>query len=198
MTHSHKTTSMRPSRSCWNGTTSTWYINSCGLFNVKYCFICIYSHLQTDCFATLQCGQDCQILVAGIETRLTQMPIKDYTIHFTISRSIMRFVFFNSFICLFCSYIPVCFQLVAFIREHIWHKALLMVYSMRLELTHVAVWIIFSWLWVYIEIFLFFLRGCFDILLWTPSHGWAKAGWPARTYIQQLCADEAFKTYQKQ
>ena len=28
-----------------------------------------------------------------------------------------------------------------------------------------------------------------DILQWTPSHGWAKAGWPARTYIQQLCAD---------
>ena len=27
-----------------------------------------------------------------------------------------------------------------------------------------------------------------DILLWTPSHGRAKAGWPARTYIQQLCA----------
>ena len=24
--------------------------------------------------------------------------------------------------------------------------------------------------------------------MWTPSHGWAKAGWPARTYIQQLCA----------
>ena len=28
-----------------------------------------------------------------------------------------------------------------------------------------------------------------DILLWTPSHGRAKAGWPARTYIPQLCAD---------
>ena len=29
-----------------------------------------------------------------------------------------------------------------------------------------------------------------DVLLWwTPSHGWAKAGRPARTYIQQLCAD---------
>ena len=27
------------------------------------------------------------------------------------------------------------------------------------------------------------------VLLWTPSHGWGKAGWPARTYIQQLCAD---------
>ena len=26
-----------------------------------------------------------------------------------------------------------------------------------------------------------------DVLLWTPSHGRAKAGWPARTYIQQLC-----------
>ena len=28
-----------------------------------------------------------------------------------------------------------------------------------------------------------------DILLWTPSHGRAKTGRPARTYIQQLCAD---------
>ena len=27
------------------------------------------------------------------------------------------------------------------------------------------------------------------ILVWTPSHGRAKAGRPARTYIQQLCAD---------
>ena len=34
-------------------------------------------------------------------------------------------------------------------------------------------------------------RGKFisNIFLRTPSHGWAKAGWPARTYIQQLCAD---------
>ena len=28
-----------------------------------------------------------------------------------------------------------------------------------------------------------------DILLWNPSHGRAKAGRPARTYTQQLCAD---------
>ena len=28
-----------------------------------------------------------------------------------------------------------------------------------------------------------------DLLLWTPLHGRAKAGRPARTYIQQLCAD---------
>ena len=28
-----------------------------------------------------------------------------------------------------------------------------------------------------------------DVLLWTPSHGQAKAGRPAWTYIQQLCAD---------
>ena len=26
-----------------------------------------------------------------------------------------------------------------------------------------------------------------DVLLWTPTYGWAKAGRPARTYIQQLC-----------
>ena len=25
-----------------------------------------------------------------------------------------------------------------------------------------------------------------DVLLWTPPHGWAKAGQPARTYVQQL------------
>ena len=28
-----------------------------------------------------------------------------------------------------------------------------------------------------------------DVLLWTPSHGRAKAGQPARTDTQQLCAD---------
>ena len=28
-----------------------------------------------------------------------------------------------------------------------------------------------------------------DVLLWTPTYGRAKAGWPARTYIQQLCDD---------
>ena len=28
-----------------------------------------------------------------------------------------------------------------------------------------------------------------DVLQWTPSHGRAKAEWPARTYIQQLCED---------
>ena len=28
-----------------------------------------------------------------------------------------------------------------------------------------------------------------NVLQWTPSHGRAKAGWPTRTYILQLCAD---------
>ena len=28
-----------------------------------------------------------------------------------------------------------------------------------------------------------------DMLLWTPSHERAKAGWPARTYIWQLCTN---------
>ena len=31
-----------------------------------------------------------------------------------------------------------------------------------------------------------------DELLWTPSHGRAKAGWLARTYIQQLCEDTGY------
>ena len=32
-----------------------------------------------------------------------------------------------------------------------------------------------------------------DILLWTPSHGRAKAGQPARTYIQQFCSDTGYE-----
>ena len=28
-----------------------------------------------------------------------------------------------------------------------------------------------------------------DVLLWTPTYGRAKAGWPAQTYVQQLCED---------
>ena len=28
-----------------------------------------------------------------------------------------------------------------------------------------------------------------DVPLWTPSNGRAKVGWPARTYMQQLCED---------
>ena len=28
-----------------------------------------------------------------------------------------------------------------------------------------------------------------DVFLWTPTYGCAKAGRPARTYIQQLCED---------
>ena len=32
-----------------------------------------------------------------------------------------------------------------------------------------------------------------DVLLWTPTYGWAKVGRPARTYIQQLCEDTGCK-----
>ena len=31
-----------------------------------------------------------------------------------------------------------------------------------------------------------------DVLLWTPAHCRAKAGWPVRTYIQQLCEDMGY------
>ena len=31
-----------------------------------------------------------------------------------------------------------------------------------------------------------------DVLLWTPTYGRAKAGRPARTYIQQLCEDTGY------
>ena len=35
-------------------------------------------------------------------------------------------------------------------------------------------------------------RVIIDILLWTLSHGRAKAGRPARTYIQRLCTDTVY------
>ena len=53
-----------------------------------------------------------------------------------MSRSMKRFVFFNIYF--FCSYIDVCFQLDAFIREHVWHEAMLMGYSLRLGITCVC------------------------------------------------------------
>ena len=31
-----------------------------------------------------------------------------------------------------------------------------------------------------------------DVLLWTPSHGQVKAGWPARTYTRQPCEDTRY------
>ena len=34
--------------------------------------------------------------------------------------------------------------------------------------------------------------GVSDVLLWVPAYGQARAGWPARTYIQQLCEDTGF------
>ena len=36
--------------------------------------------------------------------------------------------------------------------------------------------------------------GTSDALLWTPSRGRAKAGWTARTCIQQLCEDTGCST----
>ena len=35
--------------------------------------------------------------------------------------------------------------------------------------------------------------GTSDVLLWTLSHGRAKAGRLARTYIQQLCEDTGYR-----
>ena len=61
-------------------------------------------------------------------------------IYFKIGRSTKRFVVFEFiyFVLTYVLYIYVCFQLVAFVREHVWHKAFLMGYSMRLELILVS------------------------------------------------------------
>ena len=75
-----------------------------------------------------------------------------------------RFAFFKFIFFLHTCYIYIyiCFQLVAFVSEHMWHKALLMDYSMRLELTLVSslndLWLI---RWVSHK------RACMHTQLWT-------------------------------
>ena len=77
------------------------------------------------------------------------------------------FYFFLEFIKPFCSYIRVCFQLVTFVREHVWHKALLMEYSMRLEFARVCS-LVFSWLW-FIWMSLLLILECVHLSLLYPS-----------------------------
>ena len=57
-------------------------------------------------------------------------------IYIKMGRSTKRFEFFSIY--LFISFLHICFQLDAFVTEHIWHKTLLMGYSMRFELTRVC------------------------------------------------------------
>ena len=47
----------------------------------------------------------------------------------------------------------------------------------------------YLWLIVWFEVFLSNTNNYMVVLLWIPTHGRAKAGRPARTYIQQLCED---------
>ena len=77
-----------------------------------------------------------------------------------------RFVFFEFIY--FCSYIRVRFQLVAFIREHIWHKSSLMTFSMRLELTCVfSLWDFQLVMGSYCCLPLFFLECIYLRVLYT-------------------------------
>ena len=43
-------------------------------------------------------------------------------------------------------------------------------------------------MYIYIYIYIFIS----DVFQWTPAYGQAKAGRPARTYIQQLCEDMGY------
>ena len=55
-----------------------------------------------------------------------------------MSRSTKRFTFFKTYV--FILFLHTCmFPAYAFIREHVWHKALLMGYSIRLDPLEFAV-----------------------------------------------------------
>ena len=55
------------------------------------------------------------------------------------------------------------------LSENIWHKDLLMRYSMRLKLNLFAVWMVFSWLRVYMEVTPLFFLDVFTLVWFTPS-----------------------------
>ena len=59
-------------------------------------------------------------------------------IYFKIRRSTKGFVCLEFIYFVLTYVLCVCFQLLAFVREYMWHKALLMGYSMRLELNLVS------------------------------------------------------------
>ena len=66
-------------------------------------------------------------------------PKERIRIYFKISRSTKRFVFFKFIYFVLTYRLYICmFQLVAFVWEHVWNKAFLMGYSMRLEFTLVS------------------------------------------------------------
>ena len=107
----------------------------------KWCIhilVWIQPLLWKNCILFYQIGLTSIWLIANRELTIPLLYGQQYTyVYFKIGRFTKRFVFFE-LIYLFCSYMLVCFHLVAFVREHIWHKVLLMGYSMRLELTHVC------------------------------------------------------------
>ena len=73
-----------------------------------------------------------------------------------------RDLYFSRFIYLLRSYIRVCFQLVAFVREHIWDNVLWIGYSMKLELTRLkfeSFSFVYGFIWRSLISF-FFLRVC--------------------------------------
>ena len=84
--------------------------------------------------------------------------------------------------------------------EKFWYIALIeisFVVIALFEFIYIYIYI-YIYICIYIVIFIDRERGhCWrskdklisDVLLWTPAYGRAKPGWPARTYIQQLCED---------
>ena len=103
-------------------------------FNRKYiCYPAISDTLFSQIFIFFQLTLMCAVKIFFIRDIYTYIYI-----YFKMSRSMKRFALFLGFIYLFYSYIRVCFQLIALVREHIWHKALFMGYLLRLELTCVC------------------------------------------------------------
>ena len=75
-------------------------------------------------------------------------PKKEKSKYIKINKSTNRFVFSKNY--LFCSCIHVCFQPVAFVREHMWHKAIWIGDPMRLKLSRLGLLVCYIYIYIYI------------------------------------------------
>ena len=101
-----------------------------------YIYIYIYIHTHTHMYNETVC------------LWMTNVCVCIY-IYIKMNRSTKWEVFFKKY--LFCPCIHACFQLVAFVREHMWHKALWMGYLMRFDECSL-VECFSGFVWVYIKV----------------------------------------------
>ena len=127
-----------------------FHVFQCNINNLQtHLYIYIYIYMCV-CVCVCVCVRVCEFF-----SFFAVDPKREKSYNFKMNRSTQRFVFFKE---LFCSYTRVCFQLVAFVREHMWLKAIWIGHPMRLKLN------LPEWIWVLLGAA--FIWTCVIYVLW--------------------------------